>query len=287
MSLNYEDLEDKFLEDMAIRYCFAGKTKTVFVERFRESNNDLNDKNFGETFETQLREGLQEGGDPAIIVRDQLRNNIYPKLKEEGCDFGEATKQKWKIGKRWLREKVFPKWVREQQPKPETLNGLWQLLQQQATQSSEMGPVIIPQKVGTLGMTGLQNHDLIMIPINSHIRFEVKFDSPGHLLLLEKEPSGAICCLCPSEYAPELEHPAGVAVLPQKKSQETSFCVNELGHEEILAIISKQKPTLDWWCNGGEDVLKLDVSHLLELHDYVERNQNCQLLRMEYMVTPG
>ncbi|MFB8788495.1 MAG: DUF4384 domain-containing protein, partial [Potamolinea sp.] len=283
MSLIYEEFEkfeEKFLEAIAIKYYFIGKTKFIFVERFRQKNTNLLDNPFSEVFEWQLREGLQEGGDPAIVLRAHLGNNIYPKLENEGCDFGEVTRNKWKIGVPWLREEVFPEWLTKQQPKPETRDGLWQLLQQQATQSSEMKPVIVSKKVATLGMTRSRNSDLITIPIDSDIRFEVKLDSPGHLVLLEKEPSGAICCLCPSEYAPELEHPAGVAVLPQQKSPVQSFCVNELGREEILAIISKQKPTLDWWCNGGEEVLKLDVSHLLKLHDYVERNQDCQLLRM-------
>jgi hypothetical protein len=47
----YEDHELEFLEAMATKFCFSGKTKLAFIQRLLEANSDLEDNDLAEVLE--------------------------------------------------------------------------------------------------------------------------------------------------------------------------------------------------------------------------------------------
>jgi|SRR5919202_3381674 hypothetical protein len=265
-SLRYEDNEIDFLEATAIRLGFTTeKCKFVFVQRFLQANDDLENKELAEVFEPQLTKDSSDAGN---TLRDCLKA-IYKKLEGEGCNSKGATTDKLPIAKSWLRDTVYPKWLKEH---------LWEQLKATATPTNKMGPVLA--ELATLGM---RRKYLKTVPLGSEIKFHVNLDREGYLILLEREPSGILCCLCPSEYAPKSRCPAGLTVLPQPSS--LYFGADEEGCEQILALITQELPPIDWLPKGSEEPLELSVSHLNELLEYLNYSPDSKVLYAEYMVT--
>lgn len=266
-SLRYEDNELHFLESTATSIGFTGKCKLVFVQRFLKDNDDLENSQLADVLEPQL---TKDSSNAATTLRDCLKQ-IFRKLEAEGCNFNKANKDKREIAKPWLRETIYPKWLKER---------LWEQLKAKATPTNKMGPVLAEPT--TLGM---RRKYLKTVPVGSDIEFHVNLDREGYLMLLEKEPSGIMCCLCPSEYAPESRRPAGLTVLPQPSSQYQSFGADEEGCEQILAFIAQELPPLDWLPKGSEEPFDLDQDHLNQLLEYLNHSPDSQVLYMEYTVT--
>jgi hypothetical protein len=53
----------------------------------------------------------------------------------------------------------------------------------------------------------------------------------------------------------------------------------------MVAVIAKDKPTLDWLPQVSEPLLPLQESHLKGLLEYLKHSRDCQVLRMAYRVT--
>ncbi|MBW4544733.1 MAG: DUF4384 domain-containing protein [Symplocastrum torsivum CPER-KK1] len=283
---NYEDHEEEFLKAIATRFGFSGKTWWVFLERFREKNTDSLDKDIAAYLEAELIEGTSDGANPATILRDRLKV-ICDKFEVEGCDFQGVTKGRWKIAKRWLREVIYPEWLKQCHLIPLTCDQLWQQLWETATPTDKLKPVLLEPVSGLdMGEAEMTEEDSFSFRLNSRIRFEVNLDSAGYLLLLEKGTSGKMWCLCPSGFAPELKHLGGWVSLPQASSRHKYFkLTGSAGQEEIVAVITKDVPRLDWLPKPGERLLQLREGHLTGLLEYLNLARDYQVLRMVYRVT--
>ncbi|MBW4496188.1 MAG: DUF4384 domain-containing protein [Oscillatoria princeps RMCB-10] len=285
---SYEEYEGQFLEAMATHFGFTGKNLLIFEKRFLQDNAGVLGEQLASTFETKLIEGTKNG-DASRIFRQQL-SAICDKLEAAGCPPTENPKDRWKNAKRWLREVKFPEWAKEQglvEPPPErTPDQLWEQLKDKATPTEKMGPVLV-QRGPTLDMWTTPSQYPQYVPLGSQIRFEVNLESGGYLLLLEKGTSGKLWCLCPSFLAPQPHQPAGVATLPQEKSRQKLLTISGMaGKEEIVALIAKESPPLDWLPQGTQPPLQLKKDHLNDLLAYLNRRPDCQVLYTEYTVTP-
>ena len=261
----YKDVEEKFLNAMADEWGFKDRCKLAFVKRFHTANDNLENQPLAEDLEEQLKE---DSKDVVQTLRDYLRR-IYRKLEAEGCPSQGATKDKLDIARPWLRETIYPEWLKQY---------LWEQLQGKGRPTNQMGPVLA--EVPTLGMRPKLYEE--KVPKDSDIVFKVNLDSPGHLMLLEREPGGVVCCLCPSEYAPKSRFPKGEAVLPQDGAP---FTATEVGREQIVAIITQEEPALQWLEQSRREALELDKGHLQELLEYLEGTPKSQVLYMQYEVT--
>jgi hypothetical protein len=255
----YKDVEPEFLNAMAEEWGFRDRCKLVFVQRFLTANDKVENQPLAEDLEEQLKE---DSNDVGQILRDYLRR-IYKKLEAEGCPSQGAKKDKMDIARPWLRGIVY----------------LWYQLKKQAMPTNKMGPVLA--EVPTLGLRRPTSY-LDKVKKDSDIVFKLNLDSPGHLMLLERDPRGVVCCLCPSEYAPKSRFPAGEAVLPQDGAP---FTATEVGREQIVAIITQEEPALQWLEQSRREALELDEGHLQELLEYLERTPKSQVLYTEYRVT--
>ncbi|NEO98650.1 MAG: DUF4384 domain-containing protein [Symploca sp. SIO2E9] len=283
----YEEHEDEFLKAMANRFGFSGKTWDVFIARFREKNTNSTDKEVAFSLEEDLIYGTKEGAVPATIMRDRLKV-ICNKLEAEGCDYQGKTKGKWKIAKHWLREELYPQWLKQRRLITLSREQLWQQLWEQANPTDKIQPVLFPKSLPTLemGEAEMSQEESLSFPLNSKIRLEVNLESAGYLLLLEKGTSGKIYCLCPSGFAPEPQHSGGLFILPQHNTRHKSFkLTGSPGEEEIVAVIAKDVPGLDWLPKPGEKLLQLREEHLMGLLDYLSDYRDCQVLRTAYGVT--
>jgi len=283
---NYDIHEDEFLKAIATRLGFSGKTWDVFLARFRDKNSNATNKDIAFYLEAELLEGTRDGSNPATILRDHLIA-ICDKFEAQGCDYQAITKGKWKIAKRYLREVLYPEWVKQRRIIPLTCNQLWLELWGQATPTDKMRP--IPwSSISDLRMGGAEIADegLLSFPLGSKILFEINLDNAGYLLLLEKGTLGSIWCLCPSGFAPEWRHSGGRITLPLASSRRRYFkLTGSTGWEEIVAVITRNLPELDWLPKPGEPLLQLQEGHLTGLLDYLKDERDSQLLRMAYQVT--
>jgi hypothetical protein len=297
----YEDNEKEFLEAMATKFCFTGKTRLVLVKRFCEQYAEWNDRTLADDLEGELLEGSKkEEKDPAAtkksvdaaaaILRDRLQV-ICDKLKDEGCDFGKTERGRWKIGKAWLQEVKFPEWAKEQGLiKPRTIEECWNELKTQAKKyqpatdkemQSELIVEIWEPQLGSMG--NRRNIKRQQIPVNSDLIYRVISPQVGHLILFEREPNGTIVCLCPSEYSPS-DYPGKETVLPHPDSEYESFGLDELGWEQLLAVITPELPPFPWLEDSRQEALEVDQEHLAEILDYVNGQTNAEVLYTEYLV---
>jgi hypothetical protein len=299
----YEDHEKEFLEAMATKFCWNGKTRIVFLQRFCEKNAELNDKALADEWQGELLEGSKkQDKDPAatkksidaaaIILRDRLQV-ICDKLKDEGCDFGETERGRWKIGKAWLQEVKFPEWAKKQGLiKPRTIEECWNELKTKAKNSqprtdqekqSELIVEIWEPQLGSMG--NRRNIKRQQFPVNSDLIYRVISPQVGHLILFEREPKGTIVCLCPSEYAPSSYHAGKETKLPHPDYE--SFGLDELGWEQLLAVIIPELPSFQWLEDSRQKALEVNQDHLAGILDYVNGQTNAEVLYTEYLVVAG
>ncbi|MEZ2304338.1 MAG: hypothetical protein ACBR13_21455 [Microcoleus sp.] len=297
----YEDHEKDFIEAMATKFCWTGKTRIVFLLRFCEKDAESNDRTLADQWQGELLEGTKkEEKDPATtkksvdaaaaILRDRLQV-ICDKLEDAGCDFGETERGRWKIGKAWLQEVKFPEWAKEQGLiKPRTIEECWNELKTKAKKSqprtdqekqSELIVEIWEPQLGSMG--NRRNIKRQQIPVNSDLIYRVISPQVGHLILFEREPNGTIVCLCPSEYSPS-DYPGKETVLPHPDSEYESFGLDELGWEQLLAVITPELPPFPWLEDSRQEALEVDREHLAEILDYVNGQTNAEVLYTEYLV---
>ncbi|WP_445249787.1 DUF4384 domain-containing protein [Microcoleus sp. OTE_8_concoct_300] len=298
----YEDHEKDFIEAMATKFCFTGKTRIVFLQRFCEKNAELNDKTLADEWQGELLEGTKkEEKDPAAtkksvdaaatILRDRLQV-ICDKLKDEGCDFGETERGRWKIGKAWLQKVKFPEWAKEQGLiKPRTIEECWDELKTKATNSQSKTDQEIQSKLVVErwkpqleDMGAIPNIHRQKVPMNSDLNYRVISPQVGYLILFEREPNGTIMCLCPSEYAPSSYHAGKETVLPHPDSEYESFGSDELGWEQLLAVVTPELPPFAWLEDSRQEALEVNQEHLAEILDYVNGQTNAEVLYTQYLV---
>ncbi|MDF5714662.1 MAG: DUF4384 domain-containing protein [Rhizonema sp. NSF051] len=162
--------------------------------------------------------------------------------------------------------------------------GLWLQLQSLGSPSQKMGLVLVTEE--TLGWSWqIPSHYEKSVHIGSHIRFEMALETPGYLLLLQKDTLGKLSCFCPSCFAPKPKLDTGHTILPQEGSPLTSFPIEGApGTEEILAIITQEEPNLSWLPQGNDAPLELTESHLMQLLEFVYEKENCRILYTEYNI---
>ncbi|AFY43445.1 DUF4384 domain-containing protein [Nostoc sp. PCC 7107] len=165
------------------------------------------------------------------------------------------------------------------------LDKLWQQLQSLGSPTEQMGLVLVKEE--TLGWgTRIPSRYETSVQIGSYIQVEINLSTPGYLLLLQKDTSGQMWCFCPSCFAQQPHLDTGKTSLPQPGSPMNAFPVEGTpGKEEIIAIITKEVPQLDWLTQDNDEVLELEASHLTELLNYVHEHEESQLWYTDYMVS--
>ncbi|MCC3445313.1 MAG: DUF4384 domain-containing protein [Microcoleus sp. PH2017_29_MFU_D_A] len=298
----YEDHEKDFLAAMATKFGFTGKNLIVFLLRFCEKDAESNDRTLADEWQGELLEGTKkEEKNPndtkksvdaaAAILRDRLQV-ICDKLKDEGCDFGKTERGRWKIGKAWLQKVKFPEWAKEQGLiKPRTIEECWNELKtkvenSQPTKAGEIQSELIVEKwePRLSGMGARRNIKRQQFPANSDLTYRVISPQVGHLILFEREPNGTIVCLCPSEFARSSYHAGKETKLPHADSEDKFFGSDELGWEQLLAVITPELPPFQWLEDSRQKALEVNQEHLAEILDYLNGQTNAEVLYTEYLV---
>lgn len=271
--LSYEKYEKEFLESMAKRFGFKDRCQLVFVQRFLTTNNDLDNEGLAEVLEKDLT--TKKSKDAFGIQRDYL-TQIFKKLEAEGCPSQDDKKNKCDKVQKWFSETFYSKWLQEH---------LWEQIKAKGNRTNKMG-VVLAETVGTMGLLPKKTNPYRdTVPLNSDILFKANFDREGYFILLERAPSGAVFCVCPSEFAPDSSCQLGERTLPQcPPSPYPNFTAWEEGKEQLLAIISQELLPLEWLGKSKEEALELEGVHLKGLLDYLEGVSQSEVFYTEYRV---
>lgn len=272
--LSYKKYEEAFLYSMAKRFGFKDRRQLVFVKRFLKGNNNVENGELAEDWADDLKKGSSEDQDPVVILRDDL-SKIFKKLEAEGCPSHSLKNHKREIAQKWLIDTFYSQWLQEH---------LWEQIKAKGTRTNKMGVVLAVEAVGTMGLLPKKTNPYRdTVPLNSNILFKANLDKEGYLILLERAPSGAVFCVCPSPFAPEPRCQLGERTLPQYPPSAT-FTAWEEGNEQLLAVISQELPPLEWLGKSKEEALELEGVHLKGLLDYLESISASQVFYTEYRV---
>ncbi|MEY3869788.1 MAG: hypothetical protein RLZZ338_3679 [Cyanobacteriota bacterium] len=274
----YDEYEGDFIDAMVNHFKFSGKKDLVFRSRFIKDNDGCLHQKLAQQSAKHLidEEKIQ---DAAQIYRQQLAS-ICAKLEEMGCPPSEGA-DRWKNCREWLREERFKQWAKEEGLiKPKSIDECWQELKDKVNNTTGL-KVEIPE-VRKLGNRPNSKRD--KIKVNTDLFYRVESQKTGHLMLFEREPNGTIVCLCPSEFAPESYHAGKETVLPHPDSEYQYFGSDELGWEQLVAVITPELPPFQWLEDSRQEALEVNQDHLAGLLDYVNGQTNAEVLYTEYLV---
>jgi hypothetical protein len=247
MSLNlFKKHEKSFLEAKAKEWGWRDDNAKIFIQRMLGDNSDLSNSALGEVLNL-----VNEKGEPMPNkVADTLSRNIVPALRQAGCPEGD-----WRVAQAWLQETVFPEWV-----KPKAWQQLWAL-----TKPNPDIAVEIVKKPLVAGMGIPDDYEPHQIPIGANVRYQIPMAASEHLILLERDGSGDIFCLQPSRH--------------QKYKVRQPVATSEL-----IAIVSPQKPAVDWWeaAASAKGFLPMQHQQLEALMNWTSNARNdCRLWQFE------
>jgi hypothetical protein len=123
--------------------------------------------------------------------------------------------------------------------------------------------------------------DYQSFPIGSRITYQFDLRNSGYLIVTEKFASGEIYCLAPSKLSPAFRVSWGRLILPK----DDLFTVQRpTGYEEIIAVLSQDKPQLNWLPQAQDNPLELQTEHLVGLLNHINQNK-CEVMRYKYLIT--
>ncbi|WP_026793354.1 MULTISPECIES: DUF4384 domain-containing protein [Planktothrix] len=274
----YDEYEGDFIDGMINHFKFSGKKEIVFRIRFIKDHDGYLHEPLAQKYKKKL---VDEGNEAnAGQIFRQTLASICDKLEKMGCP-PSTEDGRWKNCRYWLREEMFKIWAKEQGLiKLKSIDECWQELKEKVAHQEGL-TVEIPALGNMAARPNRKRHE---IPVNSNLIYRVDFPKPGHLILFEREPNGTIVCLCPSEFAPESEYPGKETKLPHPNSEYPYFGSDELGWEQLVAVITPELPPLQWLEDSRQEALEVNQDHLAGILDYVNSQTNAEVLYTEYWV---
>jgi hypothetical protein len=274
----YDEYEGDFIDAMVNHFKFSGKKDLVFRSRFIKDNDGCLHQTLAQQSAKHLIDE-EKSQDAAQIYRQQLAS-ICAKLEEMGCPPSEGA-DRWKNCRYWLREVMFKEWAKEQGLiKPKSIDECWQELKGKCNNTTGLKV----KKPSLSDMGARLNRNRQEFKVNTDLFYQIDSPKTGHLMLFEREPNGTIVCLCPSEFAPDSYYPGKETKLPHPDSEYQYFGSDELGWEQLVAVITPELPPFQWLEESRKEALEVNQEHLAGLLDYVNSQPNTEVLYTEYLV---
>lgn len=323
----YKQYEIHFLEDIALEAKLLNdEYKKIFINtcllEYRDKHNNIRkqiteDENFliaiygkealyGKDFDSLSPEKKAERKaerikDKSNLVKEKYREiipKIEGKLEQEGFRLTET--KKWKEMVSVLQNSYFPRWFQENESrlaefKPDRTLDAWQQLWNNATSEN-----IIVQEWGNptieVADIDVDQPQILQFTWESKIYYDIKFQQPGYLILLQKFVSGDFYCLAPSSFLCNWEDNLPEANFPSYFSHANRRYVKVKrgysGIEKVLAIVTEKKPELSWLPSKDEkpkkitDTVERDLQELLDFLESLdkEKNSNFEIIKTEYEV---
>ena len=307
MHPKYRRYEIQFLEDVAFEAKILNDLhKRIFInacllryrERYNNRNQILRDEKyviilsfaFQKFQEDVLGENcideptLYEIKDRAGLIKHTFKK-ITPLIKfaleEKGYQLTEA--KPWNKIVSILQESYFDKWYEE--VIGDRFKDGWQLLWNQATFErivvQEIGK---PEKSLDLIIPGIED-TTPRFPWKAKLYYHIKSKQLDHFTLIQKSASGTIYCLAPSFLAQKPDRYRTLHRFPDTSGLEVD--TDSIGLERVLAIVTRNKPELNWLPGNNEPPKTINETHLEDLAYFVYKQEECDLIKTEYKVIPS
>jgi hypothetical protein len=234
----------------------------------------------------------EDVADESFVARATIMNNVLkgkPVTKETIL----ALAKYFKLDRREIvtDREWYPQWSGR------STDDLWRMLREEAREDGERfraikaadKPQLVREGMSTLGAipyrSGVPSCNSVVL--NEEVVFCVDVPSEGHLVLLEREPSGSIVCLSPSEFVRQNKLGVGLSILPQDNLLNVAaFGATEVGREELIACLLPKVPLAEfgWLETSREQALVLGVAELVSVLGCVVERFHTHLWKLSYEV---
>jgi hypothetical protein len=239
--------------------------------------------------------------DTAVGVLKETLRKAKKNIQQKNWSYNEQKIVNWKDLVNFLRNDHFSQWwsANESQLFSQLASSdqLWKRLWDRVTNNDRISIKKIAEKrlgsPNTLGvdfsvMTGNKAEEIAKFSWQDKLIYKIMLKQPGYLILLEKSPD-ALYCFAPSFLVENFLQPVGETIFPCKENpaQLDHIPLEEgmTGMEEIIAIISQEKPNFTWLSSEKKAPLALDENNLQELLDFVVNNQESEIIGTKYLIT--
>ena len=306
LSAQYEELAHFFLEDEVStwkilkpdhRKLFITACLPKYRKKFTSRKEMIDNSKFIE--EVYGSEGKKQPEDIKSVF-NYIRRKIEPKIKEIDKELIKKTidtdrkeerkKWTWEEINNFLEIELFPIWLKEHpeySSEPSSNNNSWKLIWNNVV-SEKIKVATPPCATMAVGWKGKKPEQLPEYHWGDEIRYQMELKKYGYLILLEKFASTKeIYCLAPSYLVREVKVESGIAVFPNIPDLKyLTIEPDGVGVEEVIVIVSPEKPSLSWLPNLKQEPLLLRESDLQELSQFLENNSDLEILGTKYLIKP-
>ncbi|MGB7417399.1 MAG: hypothetical protein WA902_24595 [Thermosynechococcaceae cyanobacterium] len=256
-----------FLNELAFQVDLTRRETEVFIYYFELEREHLSNPEIRESFVDENNIGLD--------YYNNLINGICDKMSELGINYEENRGTRLELIWRFLRQR-YPKWEKKLFANEEvSTRSLWMQLKELGRYAPEKMGIYISenhvQRANALPI-GYQNEPFLrnISKGTDGLRFKIKYEGMGQVLLLNCDQEDEVFCLCPSRFAPEINLRNREMEIPQPESQYACLGAAVPGKEEWLAWIVNDLPPLTWLGAARNTALQLSIENLEELVTQVE-----------------
>ena len=259
--MNTDRFREKFLEEIN-KSCFpinSGGNKKIreqaFLKRRFHPDNYQPELKQHKEIARQIQKELNIDCQNAIGTTCQnvirvLVEQYGSEMETDGVDVSclvngkKGKKGHWAVVYDWLYEHKFPRWLVQK-------NRVWQAWKAEA--KSNVGKISFEEVDYRRKPKGSQPRKKEQLPMNQDLSMKIELKVSGYYLLLfslSKSLQGEETryLFCPSKaFSPNLQPINDEFFLPQSNAEFGAIEFDEIGIEEYLGILLKEKPTdLDW-----------------------------------------
>lgn len=248
-----------FLESLATEYELPARPRKLFLFQFdrRRKNMTVN----------EIREELysmENSGELEESKYDDYRRRLYASFSEACPELMNAKKDKARILWKWLEERYLD-WLQTNIPR--SLDQIWQELWQSAAEGANVFGLITEKSLDSLGGIGeskqREKHPSEfsrIIKVGQSINLKTKPVSRGKIIILERNQTGDIYCLCPSYLGKENTLNKESLVL-----LEDFIMLYELDELQLLMVVDPELPSFNWLPISPEKSLQIGCEQLQDI----------------------
>jgi hypothetical protein len=291
-----------FLDRLAGKAELAKQEAVAFKYQFDRQQEHQSTKSIEESFDKKNH--YENGTYNSTIKR------VYNKLNNLGIDLlDKPAADKSDVVWQWLKQN-YPQWEEQLLGRSKlSIDALWSQLKELGQHAPDrMGIYIAENKIETMGVfpEGYQPQPYLSeIPQGTQrLKFKIVSENSENMeqvLLLTRDESKVVYCLCPSEFAPSIDLNKSEKVLPQSEfapiinlnksekvlpQSESKYAylgAETRGREEWWGWIVSEMPPLSWLDTARDTALELKSAQLAELLSRVESQQG-EVLYTSYLV---
>lgn len=299
ISKKYLDNEKDFIDyvvrvELGLKKTQSIVANTILLDEYKDktivnvAKKILDRKIFEETGKTR---------DSLNIIKYTWSDYVAKKIVEKDWCFKDGRKiEDWNDLRTYLRYEHFQLWLKSKLNREAelslTLNELWSILTDRTSASNNF--IVRPRKeqMASINYSRREKKTLPKYSLGTRVNCYLKLEQASYVILLCKETSGLILCVCPSYLTFTNYHPPGEFICPDLNHEECPYLTLEnesgIGIEEWIAITSPHKLPLNWLPDKDEELdehepIELSEVELLDLLNYV-RHQKCEVMGFKYQI---